>query len=370
MRIGILTFQHSINFGAQLQCYALQQILSNMGHNVEVIRYVPNNQLNLPIYKGIGLQRKGWKKALFHLYNKVVYGLKMETRFEMFQSKHLNRTPLCTEQNIAKVANSFDAIIVGSDQVWGPATHDKAINFIGWTPNFNGKRISYAPCCSINRIDDNNKTKIQSLLNQFDAISTRNIETQNFVKDLVQQKATIVLDPTFLYDFSEFKHSFSPPYKKYIFAYIIGKEIPGSHQQMIAEIKKKRGNIPVIVAQLSGFHPHYFSWADKTYHTLTPDEWLSLIAQAEYFYTDSFHGVVFSVKFNVPFSAYYAEIYRKARFIDLAQRFYLEKNIVTSVQDAIERQCIKQGKIDFSKTKLFLQKEIFKSNLYLEEALK
>ena len=39
MKIGILTFHRAHNYGAVLQCYALQEVLKGMGHEVEVIDY-------------------------------------------------------------------------------------------------------------------------------------------------------------------------------------------------------------------------------------------------------------------------------------------------------------------------------------------
>lgn len=41
MKIGILTFHDAHNYGAMLQCYALQQFLFKKGYNVEVIDYRP-----------------------------------------------------------------------------------------------------------------------------------------------------------------------------------------------------------------------------------------------------------------------------------------------------------------------------------------
>lgn len=41
MKVGILTLQ-SFNYGDRLQNYALQQVLLNMGHDVQSIRRVPN----------------------------------------------------------------------------------------------------------------------------------------------------------------------------------------------------------------------------------------------------------------------------------------------------------------------------------------
>lgn len=43
-KIGILTFHHVTNYGAVLQCYALQTILKNQGYEPEVINYKPRRQ--------------------------------------------------------------------------------------------------------------------------------------------------------------------------------------------------------------------------------------------------------------------------------------------------------------------------------------
>ena len=49
MKIGILTFIHTRNFGANLQCFALQHQLSLMGYDSEVINlYRPDDKGYLP----------------------------------------------------------------------------------------------------------------------------------------------------------------------------------------------------------------------------------------------------------------------------------------------------------------------------------
>ena len=42
MKIGILTFHCAHNYGAVLQCYALQEYLKHLGHDVYVINYRPS----------------------------------------------------------------------------------------------------------------------------------------------------------------------------------------------------------------------------------------------------------------------------------------------------------------------------------------
>lgn len=50
MNIGILTFHWATNYGAVLQCYALQSYLTSIGHNVKVINYKPR-QYDESLYK-------------------------------------------------------------------------------------------------------------------------------------------------------------------------------------------------------------------------------------------------------------------------------------------------------------------------------
>lgn len=41
MKIGILTFNWAINYGAALQMYALYSYLKNSNHDVYVLNYIP-----------------------------------------------------------------------------------------------------------------------------------------------------------------------------------------------------------------------------------------------------------------------------------------------------------------------------------------
>jgi hypothetical protein len=43
MKIGILTFEWTTNYGAVLQCYALQNFLQMLGHDAQIINYAPKS---------------------------------------------------------------------------------------------------------------------------------------------------------------------------------------------------------------------------------------------------------------------------------------------------------------------------------------
>lgn len=370
MRVGILTFQHSINFGAQLQCLALQELIKREGHQAEVIKYYPIEQKGISVFSGLWIRRDGFWQALRRFLYRVFYTRREKKLISSFQEEYFSFSEECHLFDIQIIAGGYDAIVVGSDQVWGPTFHSSGVYFLEQLSDFKGKRISYAPCCAYNEVHSTNKEKLQQLLSGFDIISVRNNETQDFVKDLIRIVPPIVQDPTFLFDFDcLFTKEFRKPFEKYILTYILGDEIDGGHQSVLKEIKQKVGDIPVVSIVLSTNQTiKHFTWADKTYWLLKPDEWVFLIKNAEYFYTDSFHGVTFSLKYQIPFLAYYAEKLRKARFVDLLERFKLDNYIGNCSHDLIEI-IWKQNEIDFTKVSLLIEKENRYSLSFLYNAL-
>ncbi len=367
MNIGILTYQFGTNFGGQLQCHALFNVLKSMGHNVIVINYIPYKTTHFllnDIRRAIRLLKKDCKhESILTAYHILLDSQKMRKAFKEYQNRYLNIGPECTTpKEILAQYSQLDAIIVGSDQVWAPAHHKTGIYFLNFTPPFFGKKIAYAPCCAINNVDPLYKKQLRTCLQSFNSISARNIETQNFVKDLTGIKVPIVADPTFLWDFKELQSS-KKFTKKYIAVYILGEEINGGHLQAIQKIKQAYGDLPIVSISLTASKPKFFSWADKTYWTCSPIEWINLIRNATFLYTDSFHGVAFSLKYHIPFLAYYTEEIRASRFIDLKNRFSLN-NIVTHTDEITL-----QFPIDFVSTDAIIDELKTISLQYLTQSL-
>lgn len=57
-KIGIITYHFARNYGAVLQCYALQKYLINKGYDVEVINYISKVQYNNNDYYKHGISLK------------------------------------------------------------------------------------------------------------------------------------------------------------------------------------------------------------------------------------------------------------------------------------------------------------------------
>ena len=109
-------------------------------------------------------------------------------------------------------------------------------------------------------------------------------------------------------------------------------------------------------------------YADRVFYDLGPEEWLDMIRNATFVFTDSFHGTLFSLKFHRPFLAYYAEDMRATRFIDLEKRYQIERYLVTSV-DEIDTKGSLLEEPDYKVIDRAIREHVDFSIKFLKEAL-
>lgn len=366
MKIGILTFNFAINYGAALQCYALQQELISQGLDARVIDFLPDNAYQ-PFWRGNQF-RASVPQALMKSWIKWQHTSDIKREFRNFYDRRVQLTSQCGIKDLPHVANQFDAIIVGSDQVWVNGFHDCKAFFLGWIPAFSGVRISYAPCCGRNVISNRNRQGIAALIKQLDHVSVRNQETFAFVKELTGRTPQIVADPTMLHHFRELVDSVRTPQTPYILAYVLVSEIEGGHEEAIAAIKRNHGNLPVVAIVLSENRPQYFKWADRILYSAAVEEWVNLIAGCQFLYTDSFHATIFALKFRKHFLAYYPKDDSTSRHADMAKRYHIDRHIVTSLNQAIERDAISSAP-DYERINPEIEAHVLQSKRFLQASL-
>ena len=369
MYIGILTFHFGYNYGAILQCYALQQYLKSCGHEVKIIDFIPSNAVAKPYWLQVFTKNISIKK-IRKIFIKLQYGTRHKEAFKKFREDFLNLTERFNYEKLSNLSDEFNAIIVGSDQIWNPSQHKFGSYFLEHLDKYRGRRISYAPCCALNQIDNKYKDKIIRALLKFSSISVRNKETEDFVYNLINEKVAKVLDPTFLWDFGEILDNKRIIEYPYILAYILGKEIEGGHKKVIDKIKESYRDAKIVSVILTENNPQIFNWTDKTYWFASPSEWLNLLFHSSFVYSDSFHGLIFSIKFKKPFLAYYTEKSRASRFKDLAERIPdISNSIVISLEDAIKKNTFKR-QIRYEEIDNCLKNEIENSEYFLLNSLK
>lgn len=57
-------------------------------------------------------------------------------------------------------------------------------------------------------------------------------------------------------------------------------------------------------------------------------DWMNLLRNSQFVYTNSFHAVIFSLKFHKEFVAYYGDLVRSSRMVGLINQFELRDRIV------------------------------------------
>lgn len=329
MNIGILTFHFGNNYGGILQCYALFRKLTAKGHHVEIINYTPSP---LPKRKRIAtkLRQVSSLTELIENIRRLAKPLKNTGEeqflqkkhilkvFDQFRDQYLSLSPCLSIKDIGEYANKhYDAIIVGSDQVWTSLYDPTLAYFLDWEPQFVGKRISYAACSAHSDIaSDNRKNIIRHSLEKFDKITVRDKTTASLVNNIIGVEPPIVPDPTELHDFKEFVTD-EQPAEAYILTYILGDEIRGGHEKALQHIKKRFQINQVYAIIIPGNSRDICKYADKVFVDISPEQWVNMFAHATAVYTDSFHAIMFSLKFGIPFVAYYRNSIRASRLKDL-----------------------------------------------------
>ncbi len=319
MRIGILTLMHGYNYGGLLQCFSLQQALENLGHEVEIIDYHPR-----PGWRRLR-RFGGWfgstgDKRIVDGVSAHKYGSEVHARFQGFRRNRLNLSSPCnTQKELRTLMVRYDAMVVGSDQVWNL---DWAIPefFFSFSADYKGLLVSYAACCGHGVKENQDLDDIGWWLKRFDAISVRNTMTQKFVKKSCGRDSSIVVDPTLLVDLKELSLAPSLPFEDYILLYGLSEKRYLDAIDSIKRIAIEKG-LPIVAIKSNVLQDWDMPDIDYCLENPSVEEWLWMFENASLVLTDSFHGTLFSIKNRVPFVNYIGEATSSERVAYIAQRY-------------------------------------------------
>lgn len=371
MKIGILTLHSNTNFGGGLQQIALFETIKALGHEPQFL-CVKNDSSNSSFKRLLGIITSYSPRQLYNAieeaYKRITDKKEPETpnlnlykKTDDFNYTRLNYTPKFGLNALSEYASACDALIFGSDQVWTDVYSSVLPYFGDGMTKYNGKKIAFAACSVHNRVPVYNRRKIRALLSDFNAISVRDETTRQLVKNYSGMEAPIVCDPTLLYDFKAYLTP-SQVKGKYIFAYVLGDKPAEWHQRNIDKIKAETG-ISKVVALSTSLDEKY-PWADIVITDALSVDWMNLLRESQFVYTNSFHAVIFSMKFHRQFIAYYGDIVRSSRMVGLRSQFGLEDRIVKQPIDVDLSK-----KIDFAATDSIIKKLAEFSMAFLEDSI-
>lgn len=318
MKVGTLTFPGSPSHGASLQMYALYSALKHMGTDVEVINYVSdkvNHRKRPP---------KGWKDIIAGLFLKDT-----DSAFKKFESQisFSQRTPVSTTDDLKKHIGNYDRIIVGSDQVWNPVVTGNDMNFYLEFCDDDQKKASYAPSFGVEQVMQDDREQIARLLSKITYLSAREERGQELIFELTGRDVPVVLDPTFLVDREEWRSLKKNSGAKgdYVFVYTI-KPSPKLYLTARAFSEKYGYKVVTISGGLHGVLDK-FNPKKNTVSGTGPAEFIDLIDNAKYIFTNSFHGTAMSIILNKNFHVEFSSD-TNTRLVSLINHFNLHSNII------------------------------------------
>ena len=298
--IGILTFWNVPNYGTFAQAYALQRALATMNEKRDVRQIAYLNQRHYNSYYAklppVGVFRKSfYKKLPSYLYKKSPYNLRRKNFLDAY--KVIPHTENLSSEDLSKT--EFNNVILGSDIVWDYSfdlfDHDQYL--LG--NNIKADSIS-AYAASFGTIKKKSKYPqyVNDGIKKMKKISVRDENSADIVEEITGERPTIVLDPTWLWNFNEDKTIPEISYRNYMVVY--GQDFSKKAIDQIIEYAHSH-DLKLICLDCNNDN---YEWCDillKQYQ-LSPLEWIGLFKNAATIATTTYHGLTFSLIFQKKFA--------------------------------------------------------------------
>jgi hypothetical protein len=307
MKIGIVTFQRSKNYGGVLQAYALYNTVNRLGHTAKMVDYWPSYRREMqytfpPNFWKLNLKRKITSIVRYVL---TFQNLKLKNkRFDEFTYSFLGLRGSEPYLDGEQIEETFDVCLYGSDQVWRSYRLDSLNGiddfYFGKYPKNCRNKVSYA--ASMGSLNHERETyeEIGLLLNNFKSISVREKSLQEFLDLNYGINAALVCDPTFLLtkeSWREIIPSKRLVSKKYVLFYNL---MPSDLGSKVAKEIARINNFEVIELSHNLFNS---AVENRISSSAGPLEFLNLVYYSEFVVSSSFHGMAFSIILQKQFFA-------------------------------------------------------------------
>ena len=322
-RVGILTFLHTLNYGAVLQAYALGHAIG--GEDVEAVQIDYRNETIESFEFKTGSM--SLKRRVANLFRGRMIARKA-ARFEHFIDGFINATPPVSKTGLPAACAEFDRVVVGSDQVWnGRVTGFDDAYFLGFLDG--SRKATYAVSIGQDELPVTEGVDYGRLISAFPRVLVREGTAARALAPYRPQGGIeVVLDPTLLLNHEKWEELASearPPVEGlYVFVYAVGeteKAVEAGRR-----IARER-NASLVVLQQNSFVP--VRGAENLFD-IGPLEFLACLKGADFVVTSSYHGLCLSLQMRKDFLISYATSkgQRNSRMSDLLDELGLSDRVV------------------------------------------
>lgn len=382
MKIGLcMSFKNADdNYGMILQAFSTQQIVEKLGYETEIIDYKRTNWKHIritpfliPFFMSEFTRRK---KSKGEKQNDEIHLQNIRQRnisANAFRDKNFHNIVECTGIDaLEKKALSYNGVLVGSDQLWLPTVAFSNFYTLRFVPSFINK-ISYATSLGVSSYPWYCKSSAVNYWKRINHLSVREQQGKEIIQNLCNVPVEVVLDPTYLLTSNDWLDRIplnNEIAEKYILCYFLGDN--KFHKETARKFADLTHLKLVSILSPESYSDIDISYADEIIMGKGPDVFINLIRNAEYVFTDSFHGVAFSIINKKQFYVFYrtpvgSKESRNSRIDNILSKFGLQDRIVT------EDNCTPlydDTIIDYDSVHSILEKERIRSLKFLADSLK
>lgn len=381
-KVGLILVPDHTNYGAQLQSYAVQQIVESFGCDTEILFYKADSRRHLKFYWGlipwlINTYRKPKREDRYKNLDEVHaenHRLRKEAS-KYFKENYLKNFRVAVGyEELVKIGGTFDAVLIGSDQMW-PAGIAFG-NFISMRFVPKGvRKISYATSCGVTSYPKYCYKCSADMWKSFDFLSTREEQGKKLIQDVCGLDTTVevLVDPTYLLSKQEWEDRI--PFnrlmeEKYVITYLIGNDV--GQKKCAKRYAASRGLKLVSLMSNESVSDIDTTFADVNIMGAGPEDFINWIRGSECLFTDSFHGLAFSVINEKQFYIFYRHKSattksRNSRIDNVLSLWNLEDRLITDVSKTWQPN--KESKIDYNSVSKKVAEKKAEGLAYLKKAL-
>lgn len=358
MKIDVITLHAVQNYGSVLQALATQELFKEHGCEIQIINYVRENvrQENLLKTWGKGnLLKSAIMLPTVLRWNKV---------FGTFLKDNLNLSPgiLTYPEDFKLYPLDADAYCTGSDQVWNSKWNRGIIPclYLDFVPSTCYK-FSFAASFGQDRLEEEEIQKTQKYINQYNRISVRESSAKKIVEEQYgYPEAVHIVDPTLCVSASFWRKYASPRKIKEDYILIYNLNRSKDFDRYAVELSKRTG------LKLVRFCTRYDQFYRPGKSMLVPSvyDFISLIDNAKYVLTDSFHAIAFSMNMGTEPICVYPKVFggRIESFLTLTE------SLQRHVNNYMDFDVVKRP-VDFVKVNEILNIERCKASKFIDDVL-
>ena len=328
MKVGIVTYHRSHNYGAMLQAYGLRRFLSDCGYDARLVDYWPEHQqaiYRLFSWREFGRSSlRGKARMLKRFLKTLPETLSRRRRFKAFFEKEL--LPYC-----AKSMDVFDTIVYGSDQIWRKQLRGGHFNpvYFGQNKFKSHHGISYAASMGTLPNNPEDAKTVLSLVKNLDAISVREDDLKAYLTGLGVTNVEWTTDPVFLLSpavWSSLAGESPLVPGRYLLFYNLNPE--AFRDDAVESFAKNCGMGTVRIGKRA-----LPAWRRGCHGEFGPYEFLNLVKFSSFVVSSSYHGDCFSILFHKPFLTAFPRNPQRAR--SLLSKIGLQDRLIEPNQPSI-----------------------------------